>query len=120
MVDLLALIESFVEIVLALGVCPEHVPIVAIGRHEAVNLEDKAHQFGLTLQHFVVDSRLAYLGIGIGGSSRTHSLLLREECLVIDQGIDALDKIFVALRYLLDRAATVVFRHRFYIQLLQK
>ena len=69
MVDLLALIESLVEIVLALSVCPEHVPIMAIGRYEAIDLKYEAHQLRLTLQHFVVYSRLAYLRIGIRSSS---------------------------------------------------
>ena len=120
MVDLLALIQSLVEIVLALGVRPQHVPIMAICRHEAIDLEDEAHQLGLTLQHLVVDGGLAHLRIGVRCSSRAHSLLLGEECLVIDQCIYALDKIFVALGHLLNRASTVVFWNRFHVQHLQE
>ena len=38
-IDFLILIEPFVEITLALGVSPEHVPIVAVGCYKTIDLE---------------------------------------------------------------------------------
>ena len=44
MIDLLILIEAFVEVVFTLRVRPEHVPIVAIRRHKTVDLKDEAYE----------------------------------------------------------------------------
>lgn len=62
-VNLLVLIQSLVEIVLSLGVRPEHVPVVAVCRDQVVDLEEEADQFGLALQHLVVDCGLANLRV---------------------------------------------------------
>jgi len=43
-VNLLVLIKSLVKVVFALGVGPKHVPVVTVGRDQAVDLEDEAHQ----------------------------------------------------------------------------
>ena len=53
MIDLLGRRESLVEIRLALGVRPEHVPVVAICVHHAIELEDEPDELGLAFQHLV-------------------------------------------------------------------
>jgi len=66
-INLLALIESFVEVVLALCMRPEHVPVMAVCSYQTVDFKDEAYKFGLTLQHLIVDRRLAHLRVGVRG-----------------------------------------------------
>jgi len=53
-VQLLVGVQAFIKVVLALGVCPEHVPVVAISAHQVVQFEEEADQLGLALQHLVL------------------------------------------------------------------
>ena len=68
MIDLLVLIQPLVEVILALGVRPEHVPIVAVRGDQPVDLKEETHKLRLALQHLVVDRRLAHLRVGIGAT----------------------------------------------------
>ena len=34
---------------------PEHVPVVAVGLDEAINLENEPDKLRVTLEHFVID-----------------------------------------------------------------
>ena len=43
-IDLLVGVKSLVEVVLALGVGPQHVPVVPVSLHEPVQLEQEADQ----------------------------------------------------------------------------
>lgn len=42
-VDFLILVQPLVEIVFALSVRPEHVPVVAVGGHKTVYLKEEPH-----------------------------------------------------------------------------
>lgn len=82
-INLLVLIESFVEVVLALCVSPKHIPVMAVCRDQTVYFKNEAHKLRLTLEHLIVDSRLTYLRVDIGGSTR-RLRCLREVCLIVD------------------------------------
>jgi len=53
MVDLLELVQSLVEVGLALGVGPEDVPVVAVSATEAVYLKEVADELGFAFKQFV-------------------------------------------------------------------
>ena len=61
MIDLLRLRQPFVEVGFALGVCPQHVPVMPIGAHQPIQFQNKFDQFALTFQHFVETQR----GLGL-------------------------------------------------------
>jgi len=109
-VDLLIMVKAFVEVAFTLGVGPEHVPVVTVGLDKAVDFEQEADKFGIAFEHFVVQGGLPHLRIGVGSGSRLRCLLLCEVGLVVDQRVDALNQIFVALRHLLNGTALVFLR----------
>ena len=65
MIDLLVLIQSLVEVVLALRVRPEHVPVVAVRGDQSIDLKEESNELGLTFEHLVVDGGLTDLWVGI-------------------------------------------------------
>ena len=120
MIDFLALIESFIEITLALRMRPKHVPVVAIRGHKAIYLKEETNEFGLALEHLVVNCGLAHLRIGIRGGAGSCGVLLSEVSLVRDKCVDAFDQVLVALRNLLDMTSPVIPGHAFDVKDLEK
>jgi hypothetical protein len=53
MVNTLVFVQTFIEVGLAGGTSPQHVPFVAFSVIEAVSLHDTADQLGITSQNFV-------------------------------------------------------------------
>jgi hypothetical protein len=53
MINFLGIRQALIKICFALSVGPEHVPVVAIGGHQAVKLKYEFNQLTLTFQHFV-------------------------------------------------------------------
>ena len=53
MSDLLRGIKSLIEVRLALRVSPQHVPVVPICAHHAIQLHDEAYEFRLALEHLI-------------------------------------------------------------------
>jgi len=53
MVDLLILIQAFIQIGLAGLTCPQDIPVMSISMHEIVGFEHRADQFDVRLEHLV-------------------------------------------------------------------
>ena len=53
MVDLLELVQAFVEVRLGAEICPEHIPIMAFSVRKARGFECRSHHFIVAFVHFV-------------------------------------------------------------------
>ena len=69
-VDLLVLVEAFVEVLLAVRVAPKDVPLVGLSVVETVSFEDGPHQFCLAPEYFIEQFLVVYLiafGVTLSG-----------------------------------------------------
>lgn len=86
MVDFLSVGQPLVEISLPLGVRPEHVPVVPVSIHEAVQLQNEFDEFALTLQHFIKAQRaLTLLVVSLHG----------KVCLLVTNTLNPFNQLFV-------------------------
>ena len=60
-VDLLVLVQAFVQVALAAGGAPQNVPLMGLGGRESCSLKDRADQFVVEAEHLIEQLTVFYV-----------------------------------------------------------